>query len=121
MTAPNQDFEMWAGDSKKLLITVYEPDGSTMDLTGATVVWALQGQDDEAPLVTKSTTEVGEIIMTGAANGIVEVRLVPADTETLGGSSFHEVKRYFHELEITASGTVSTVTAGTVQIHRSIA
>ncbi|MBT2725130.1 MULTISPECIES: hypothetical protein [unclassified Bacillus (in: firmicutes)] len=42
MTAINQNFSMFAGDSKNLIVNVTKDDGSTLDLNGTTVKWGLR-------------------------------------------------------------------------------
>lgn len=110
MTLINQDVEMYAGDTKQLLVSVTTPTGGVVDLTGATIKYvAVRGT---APVIQKSTTS-GNIMVTDAVNGKYTIKLDPADTNALLG-------KYPHESEVTdALGNVSTVLKGTLKVLQS--
>lgn len=98
MTATNQNFYMYAGDTKNLNISVTNDDGSPLDLTGCTITWVLKKNNSE---LVKTTT-----------NGVIE--LEPSDTSDLYGI-------YPHECELTdQTGNVSTIFIGKVTIDKGI-
>lgn len=105
MTAKNQNFEMYAGDTKTVTVTV-----SGVDLTGASVKWAAKKSIyNVEPDIYKETADG---LMIAASDSFV-IALAPEDTAALVGS-------YYHEAEVTdAAGNVSTVMTGTVKIERS--
>jgi len=101
------DFSMYSGDSKTLEITITDSDGVAVDLTGATVKYAIAlSSTASAALVSKATGGSG---ITTASN-VATVTLASADTATLAGV-------YYHEMEITTVlGAVTTAMTGTITI-----
>ncbi|WP_337102340.1 hypothetical protein [Paenibacillus sp. YIM B09110] len=105
MAAKNQNFEMFAGDTKSVTVTV-----AGVDLTGSTVKWAAKKSIYNAePDVYKDTTDG----ITLADEGKFVIALEPEDTAALSGT-------YYHEAEVTdATGNVSTVLSGKITINLS--
>ena len=110
MTAEKQNITgYYSGNSLKLAITVKDPSGAVVDLSGASIRWALTETYDQTVLVRKSTAD-GGIVITDAENGTFEINVDPQDTDDLSGE-------YDHECEVTDSGgNVVTVTTGTIEI-----
>lgn len=105
----DQNFEMFQGDDKDLVITVTDSAGAAVDLTGAAIAWQMARTARSAtPNVSKS---VGSgIVITDAPGGICTISLDPTDTEGLTGD-------FYHELEVTdAQANITTVLSGTVTI-----
>jgi hypothetical protein len=115
MTIEDQNFTMYAGDTKNLYISISDEDnGGQMDLTGTTIVWVLYDPNLDTILLTK-TTASGISIPAPETDGICIVSLLPVDTELLRPANW-----YIHETEVTdAIGNVVTVTKGFVNIKRS--
>ncbi|PEL12651.1 hypothetical protein [Bacillus sp. AFS017336] len=106
MTSLKQNFSMYAGDSKEIVVSVVDENGVALPLSGATVKWILMNNSSS---ITKNTTN--GITLSGSD---IHIKLDPADTLTLTGL-------YEHEIELTDSlGNVSTVTKGTVNIIKSL-
>lgn len=106
MTVKNQNFEMVAGDTKNIVITV-----AIADITGASVKWALKKSVFSASNAVYKDTATGGVSITDAAAGKFTVALAPSDTVTLKPGD------YYHEAEVTdAAGNVSTVTTGKVTL-----
>lgn len=107
VTAKNQNFEMYAGDTKNIEVTI-----AGVNLTGASVKWALKRTVYEADaVISKDTT--GGISITNASGGVFVIALAPGDTTSLSGD-------YYHEAEITDSASnVSTVFTGKATINLS--
>lgn len=105
MTKRNQDFSMFAGDTKDIVVTMSD----STNLTGATIAWVLRrGGVTGTVEVPKSTTSGISI-----SNTTFTVRLSASDTANLKG-------RYYHEAEVTdVSGNVSTVMTGSISIEPS--
>jgi hypothetical protein len=103
VTAINQNFMMYAGDSKNLVVTMPE------DLTGCTVKWGLRQRMYSTENLLSKTTNDGISI-----NGTeISIKLAPEDTQTLAGT-------YYHECEVTDQlNNVSTIFTGMVTISRS--
>jgi hypothetical protein len=106
MTMKNQNFEMFAGDTKPIVVNVIDENGVPLDLSGSIIKWGLRrGEFSTENLVLKSTPEI-EI----DADKIT-IKLLPEDTKLLSGSNF------FHECECTDQlGDVSTLFTGKVKI-----
>jgi hypothetical protein len=103
MTAVNQNFSMYQGDTKNIIVPV---DGVT-DLIGATLKWGLRKRESST---TNDIVKESEITISGTE---ITIPLKPPDTETLLGL-------YFHECELTdQQGNVSTLFTGNVNILRS--
>lgn len=105
-----QNFEMFQGDSKDLVVTVSDSAGLPVDLTGTTVKWRAAPAVDSTVATISKATGTG-ITITGAAAGQFTVMLGPTDTQTLDGE-------FYHEAQITdAAGAVSTVLSGRLTIR----
>jgi hypothetical protein len=115
MTARNQNFEMFCGDTREIVVTVRDASGSAIDLTGATVLWTLSRSDRCDAEVSKSSPSEG-IVLTSAASGQFTITLDADDTEDLDPGD------YYHEAEVTdSSGRVSTVLTGRARLLASVA
>lgn len=113
MAAEGQDFKMYKGETKRLVITVTDPDGSPVGLAGATVVWLMQRQlyNETEPRVRKETGQGIDIL----PGGVLHVNLNPADTEAIPKGY------YIHETTVKdTNGNISVVTVGTVELAPSI-
>lgn len=107
MTALNQNFSMYSGDTKVLIIPVTKPDNSGVDLSGASVKWVAQGEDGTTNVISKQTP----VIITNGNE--IQIKLLPIDTRDLVGM-------YYHECEITdQSGNVSTIFTGYITVIKS--
>lgn len=94
----------FAGDTKTVDITVYDDDGDTVDVTGATAKF----------FVYRGEEAVIEKTVSGLNGSTFSVPFIPADTASLGGTSY-EVLQY--ECEVTdAGGNVSTVARGLFRV-----
>jgi hypothetical protein len=112
MTTINQNFSMYAGDSKNITITVTNDDGTVLNLTNATVKWALKKRVKSTVNEIYKTTTDG-IVITDSLNGVIKINVTPNDTTNLSGM-------YYHECEVTdQSGNVSTVTTGYITVKES--
>jgi hypothetical protein len=82
VTAP---LELHRGDSAEWEFPVLKADGTAQDITGCSFRFTVKGRvddlDDDA--VISATTANGKCVITNAAAGLMEVRLVPADTDAL--------------------------------------
>lgn len=113
MASQGQNFEMWAGDDLDVVAIVKDASGTVVDITGATVEWALRLTVDSPVLLAKDTA--AGITLTNPTQGEFTITLAPADTSALGGRS------YYHEAEVTLGGKITTVLTGWATIHRSAA
>lgn len=102
------DFELFAGDTKVLDITVKDDEGAVVDITDATIRWQL-ARSVNAPAVLQKAVGSGITISDGP-NGLFEVALANADTETLKGAFYHEAE------VILPDSTIATVVTGAVTI-----
>lgn len=100
-------FEMKAGDTKYIVVSVVNDAGEPVVISGASIKWIIARKRNSSHLVTKT---VGSgITITGASE--FTVKLNPSDTLSLFGE-------YYNEAEIIESGTsdVSTLIEDKVTI-----
>ncbi len=104
------NFEMFSGNTRLLEVTVLDQDDAVVDLTGAQAVdYSLAKAAGKAAIFEK-TLGTG-VTITDAVNGVLQITLLPADTEDLRGT-------FYQELEVTdAAGRITTVLFGTVTIR----
>jgi hypothetical protein len=122
MTSEDQNFEMYAGESKVITVTVREPPlpdgtlGPLIDLTGSSIEWIVKrAEDDAVGLITKIVGAGIALLNQTTYKGQFTITLAPADTVSLGGAS------YYHEAEVTdVAGNVSTVTRGILTIKKAL-
>ena len=108
MTATGQNVVTRSGDSRRLQFTVTDAAGAAVDLTGATITWALATKLGGTTLLTK-TIGAG-ITVNGASAGQFYVAVDPADTASLAGT-------YYHEAEVVdALANKATVAVGTLTV-----
>lgn len=108
----DQNFEMVSGDSKDIVVTVFDELDQVVPIAGASIVFILSENEFSAALVTK-TTGAG-IVITNAAGGEFTVTLDSADTEPLVGE-------HYFEAEVTdTGGRVSTVVLGVIDIRQNV-
>lgn len=119
------DFSMHRGDDRQITFQVVDESQAPFDITGAALTWIMAEQDlKEAATATpkpKATTLVTKtvgsgITITAPATGDLQVDLDSADTVT-----FKAPLAYYHELQLTVGGFVTTVAFGIITIERDIA
>lgn len=117
MTMLNQNFSMWAGNTRYLTVSVTEQDGVTpKDLTDAHVIWFLREYNSTENILVKETsndsTPLGGLMINDPpSDGIFTIFLYPEDTTELSGI-------YYHQADVTNQhGEVSTVLVGSAVIN----
>lgn len=115
-----------AGDKQTLEFTVRDGDQAAVsgvfpvfDLTGFTVQWALSRGNTSRFITTadvlKSSAVTAELEVTDAVNGVLQVKLVGADTSTIFGE-------FYQELQVTDGASEKVVVAvGDVVILQDVA
>lgn len=108
MTAINQDFTMWSGDTRSLVIGVDDGTGASVDVSSASrLIWILYDLDDGASRLRKDS-DVSGVSFGGSE---VTITIDPADTVDLNGM-------YGHEAELVDSaGNKSTVSVGVATVN----
>jgi len=109
-----------SGDSytgtRRLVITVTDPDGSAVDLSATDLIFRIESSTGDV-LVTKTTDDAGEVEVaspqSGATKGLAYITLDEIDTYALAG-------RYLFELEGTDAGGTITLVDGAVYIRSDI-
>jgi len=88
-----QGFEIWAGESKAVTVTVTDEDtGGSIDLTGACVTWVMQEQDvGGTTVLTKDADWTGASAIT-VSGCTFSFFLTHADTDSLQGMYYHEAE-----------------------------
>jgi hypothetical protein len=108
----SQDFYIYVGDTRSLVITVQDNSGSPVNLTGATIKWVLV-KDDQAVLF-KDNQSNGGVSITNAANGQCTLSIQAKDTISLTpGAYIHEARM------IDSSGNSSIIFTGNVTVQKS--
>jgi hypothetical protein len=103
MTVMNQNFSMYAGNTKKVVVTVKDDAGGNLNITGSTVRW---GFGD----ILKTTSS--GITLSNPTSGEFTITLNPADTSSKKGTFTH-----FAELTDVA-GNVTTILNGEITIKK---
>jgi hypothetical protein len=111
MTYTGQNIEIYQGDTRTLVVTVYDLDGVITPITGSSIKWVVYKPSSGAIYISK---EVGSgITITDGANGIFEITLDRDDTLILLG-------RYNHECELKdSSDNYSTIFTGYFKVYAS--
>lgn len=72
------------GENKSLRLSVTDKNDIVVDLTGSTLTLTVKSKVGETTnLIQKISTDIAEIKITDAVNGIAEIYFVPVDTQTL--------------------------------------
>ena len=111
------DLTMDRGDDKTWEFTVLL-DGTAVDITGASFRFMAKTRvsDTDGNAVVEATSANAKCVITDAANGVMEVRLVPADT-----SSLTETARLYYDLQMTESGgEVRTISKGLLEVSADV-
>ena len=111
MTKIKQDFDLYAGNSRILEVTVTdESDEAALDLTGATTVtWIMADKPGGIASITK--TLGSGVTVTDAVNGILQVIILAADSKIVTPG------RYYHEVFLVdLSARPFTITVGNVNL-----
>lgn len=91
ITKAIQDFSIYAGDGKRLVVTVTDGDGLPVNLAGSTVRWVLARRPDmHLKVIRKDNKSQGGVEITGANE--FTVILEPTDTEALVGIMYHQAR-----------------------------
>lgn len=106
MTQTNQNFSMYQGETKNLVVPITDENGNNLSLTGSTITWALrQRMTSTSNLITKSTPSQITI-----NSNTLTVHLLPTDTASIKGAFYHECKM------TDTSGNVSELFTGLATI-----
>jgi hypothetical protein len=103
------NFTMTAGDTKVLVVTVKDAEGTPVSITGSTIQWRCAPSFGKAASISKTTSD--NIQITDGPSGIFAVTLSPSDTDNLLGNFYHEAEIAFSD------ATISTVLFGTMKVN----
>jgi len=110
MTTINQNFSLYAGDSKNINITVTDDNGVPVNLSDCKIIWGVK-RNARASRYAVVKTSLDDIIITDTQNGKATIRIMPNDTFGLSGD-------FYHEAEFTdAMGNVTTLFLGTMTVQ----
>lgn len=113
MTILNQDFKMYAGDSKLVTVTVTDENDTSLDITGVNIEWVVKRNVRSTIKNVYKSSQAGGITITNPLIGEFQIKLDPADTVALSGI-------FYHEAELTdVQGSVSTLFTGNLTIELS--
>ena len=106
------DFNMVAGDTKTLVVTVKDSSGNPVNIAGAAILWRASRSIRKTAALSKEVND--GIVISDGPNGQFTVSLDPADTDDMHGE-------YYHEAQVTAlDGTISTVLRGAMKVDRAL-
>lgn len=109
MTIVGQNFDLYLGDTKQIIITAYNEAGGILPLAGYDITWVVYKSTTKAIVLTK-TLGAGITVPT-PSNGEIVIDILPVDTMNLIPNT------YLHECEISTSPTdVATITTGAVKM-----
>lgn len=116
MASTNQDFVMWAGESKLIVIDVVDENGEPKTIeTNGTAEWVMQKSvSDVTGKVIKTTSNgisLSNVLIGDSTGGRLTIELLPADTHSKSGIFYHEAKYYDSSL----NETVITVGRATIK------
>lgn len=100
------NFEMFAGNAKRLNITVLDQDEAAVDISGSTLELTISRRPRTATLVTVA----GSIV--NGPSGVALVDIPAVDTESLHGAYFYDIKL------VDNTGRPTTIIFGSVAINR---
>lgn len=86
LTLPEDSIEVPRGSSRTLEISITDLDGNIVDITGARVVMTLKEDVRDSALdciFVKDTNDPLEAVITNPTGGIVEISIIPSDTQNL--------------------------------------
>lgn len=113
MASTGQNFELYQGDDKELVITVRDNAGALVDLTGYSAVWCVHIRTPDN-IVLEKTTSDGITIPT-PGNGQLIVEIDGTDTAEL------LPRNYDHQCEVEdPSGHHTTVSVGYMKLLKSV-
>jgi hypothetical protein len=114
MTLVEHNLEMYKGDTKFLVDTVYNTDGSLKDLTDASIVWVLYDANTKEILASKTTPS--DIQILDAKGGVLQINISWEDTEHLKSGPW-----YRYEIKVLdAASNISTVNTGAFTLWESV-
>lgn len=115
MTITGQNFEVYQGDNKEIIIPVKNADGSAANLSGYNAVFLVYDMTSKTQVILKTTAPGQGITIPNPSDGELHITLDHEDTASL------TPKNYGLQAEVEDSGgNHSTITAGYVKVLRSI-
>ena len=111
MASENQDFTMFAGDTKVIALSVLDGDGTVVNLTGLN-----SAQFVIKKYASSTTASVTKTLGSGITNstptqGVLQITISASDTASM------DEGEYYHETRIKDSGNkIGTITTGKVTI-----
>ena len=105
-----QNFEVVSGNDKVINVTVLDENGAAVDITAATIVWAVAKRADSKNTIFFYTSPTFITILDPLL-GTFRINVQDADTEPLSAQD------YYHEARIvSSSGQRTTVMIGTMTV-----
>ncbi len=103
------------GDTINLRVPVVDQDGAPVDITGAAVRMTVKRNLSDADLSALITRTVGDgVTLTTPEAGIADVTITATQTATLTPA------KYYWDVQVTLSGTVSTVAEGYLDVRSDV-
>lgn len=111
----SKNIKMYRADTDTITASI-KRGTKPLDLTGAVVVFSVkQNEDSETYVIQKTSTDVSDLEIIDAENGICYIYFVEDDTAELSPGF------YFYDIEVTlVSGSIKTVAKGFLIIEQDI-
>lgn len=115
----NSDFAFYRGDNFDLTCII-KSGGIVLDLTGAALIFSIkENPTDTIYILQKKNADAGggpsEIEMSDPTNGEFKIHVLPINTLNVPGDV-----NYWYDIQMTLSGTITTVKRGRVFIAQDI-
>ena len=108
MTYTGQYLELYRGKDRVIEVTVEDGFGAPLDITDYTITWVVYKPTTGTIVLTKTTSD--GIVLTAPTDGVLEITLIPENTQNLLG-------QYNHEGEVTTpSGKQDVIFTGYFKI-----
>ena len=105
MAVAYQSFPLQQGQNVELAIAVVDNDAAVVDLTGASIRFAMARTADSTPVVdSNASPQTATITVTDASGGLLSVYIDDTVTDAFTGDYYYEVK----VTDITGNETITT-------------
>lgn len=125
------NISVWQGSTFGVTVSIQNANGTPKDISGHTARMQIRSDYESTTIVESLTTSNGEIVITNAANGTMQVELsaartanIPVDLGTLtnvklesGDTAKIPRQKYVYDLEIDSGTNVSKVLYGEVLVY----
>ena len=110
MTYVGQNFELYAGNYKDIIVPITGSDGGAYNMTGASVTWIMRELDNVASLIRKHGEGSSAASGLSYSTSTLTISLSPNDTILYSGTYYHSA------CGKDSASRVATLFEGTIRI-----